>query len=666
MKTKNNLRFLVSVSFSILFFNFLMAGCASTKNTKGALTPEESALATKQNQDPDTLVILAINDFHGSLAPAKKKLAESENASNPSYTVGGGTIFASHVKLLKKEFGDRLLVVDAGDEWQGSLDSNLTEGASVVSFFNQIGVAVAAVGNHEFDFGPVGLAEQPEGDLNGAFKARLKDAKYPYISANMVDRATGKFPKIENLFKSVIKEVAGIKVGIIGLTTIETPFTTRPDFIRGYGFGDIKGLRDVTVQEAKNLRKRGAEIVLIAGHIPVLCDGHGKAAKKPDDAMQVWTPSTHQTACNRSDEAAKLLSMLPAGTIDGAITGHSHTIVHHWINHIPTVQAGAYGIYYNLLFLKFDRKAKKVVPAETVIQGPVPICEKVFENQQNCNGKEPVPPEGRGRLVTPIFRNHEIYPDPEALALLEQTFKTTDEAKKKVLGEAVRAVPHGRFEESAMGNLVADAIREAAHTDFAFTNPGGLRAPFERGPITYEAVFKTLPFDNTVAVIKLSGRELKNILRTADAKSHGFFPTSGLKVTLLKAQADGASKDLDRDGKISNWEIDRLVSVQDEAGNPIENSKMYTLATNDFLIRGGDGLGWAMKQIPESRITIDAAGPMRDVVARYLEIAGPINSIQNPLVKPDHPRVLTVSEQAAKRVKKQKKARISKKARRRK
>ena len=94
-----------------------------------------------------TISVVGTNDIHGALLGS----------------AGGGGMellsgYISNLRAARANDGGALLLIDAGDMWQGTLESNLTEGASVVAAFNALGYTAAAFGNHEFDFGPEGPA----------------------------------------------------------------------------------------------------------------------------------------------------------------------------------------------------------------------------------------------------------------------------------------------------------------------------------------------------------------------------------------------------------------------------------------------------------------------------------------------------------------------------
>lgn len=607
-----------------------------------------SACATLQDEGPrvlfetsgglETVVILGTNDIHGALAPEKMKT--KDDAATP-YEKGGAAILASHVNILRNEFGPRFLILDAGDQFQGSIDSNLEEGKPMVEFFNHIGVNAAVLGNHEFDFGPKGddaQAKVNEGgkpDLRGALKERITEARYPYLAANVVDKKTGK-PAVPGTKPSVILTAGGLKIGVIGLTTLDTPVTTRPDFVKDVQFKDMA---KTALDEAKKLRDEGAHIIVALTHAGLVCDVAEKSGKTIRTSP-VKAETDVQSHCDPKHEVPQLIRALPKGTIDAVVSGHTHQVIHHWIDGVPVIQSGTRNVYYNLLYLTYDWKTKKLATDRTRIEGPIPVCPQVFENQRNCNGEQPAPKNGRGDLVTPVLHGKSISPDPSTERLLAPVFERTEQAKKRIVGKAARKIEHLRTAESPMGILVADAVRKSIGAQVAIVNSGGIRANLEEGDITYESVFRALPFDNNVSKLDLTGRELKTFIRIAESGARGYFPVSGLKLRLIDLKYEPWSKDLDGNGKIEPWEQDRLIEARLEDGTLIEDSKRYSVATIDFLVQGGDSFGWFMNSIPKERVVL-AAGPiLRDAIVSYIgSFKDDLNSEKNPLFNPADPRL---------------------------
>lgn len=587
-------------------------------------------------QTMEKITILGMNDFHGSLAPRTEKTYENPGKKSTTYQDGGASTFASFVKILKKERGPSLLVVDAGDEWQGTLDSNLERGITVVQFFNRIGVNVAAIGNHEFDFGFEPNHVKYSIDKRGSMKKRFEEANYPYVAANIYKKDTDKREEFPNWAPSKIFPVGGLKVGVIGLSTQFTPETTRYDYVDDL---DFTSLRDATLEQASLLRSQGAQVIVVTTHAGLNCEPELGASIYDN---KIRTPRDPAGRCMEYDEITKYLESMPRGTVDLVVSGHTHTIIHHWVNGTPVIQGQAYNHYFNLAHLVYDHEEGKVRPELTEIEGPIPVCEKVFKNLGHCNGKLPVPLQGRGELVTQIFHGTPITRDPDTEAFLKPHFAKTEKIKSRVIGRAELPIRHTRWEESDYGNLYTDIIREKLHADIGLMNSGGIRDSIDDGPITYDQIFRTLPFENTITRIEMTGRQLKLLLRIANNGSHGVFQVSGITVKMIALNKPAPSSDLDGNGVIEHWETNRILEVRDESGLLIDDEKTYIVATVDYLAKGGDNLSWLMNQIPSQKIRVDAAGAPRDAVIEYLMKHNPINTKKKPLKNPSKPRTIQV------------------------
>ena len=147
-----------------------------------------------------TLSIVGTNDLHGGIL---------QRGDRGGLALLGG--YVGNVRAARARDGGAVLLLDAGDMFQGTLESNLNEGASVIAAYNTLGYAAAAVGNHDFDFGPTGPAatpQSPSDDARGALKARAMQAAFPFLAANLIDEATGRPVDWPNVRPSTMVTVA--------------------------------------------------------------------------------------------------------------------------------------------------------------------------------------------------------------------------------------------------------------------------------------------------------------------------------------------------------------------------------------------------------------------------------------------------------------------------
>ena len=148
----------------------------------------------------------------------------------------------------------------AGDLFQGTLASNLTEGAIVIDVYNHLGVTAAAVGNHEFDYGPVGpspVPMKPGDDPLGALKARIQQARFPLLSANIREADTGQRPAWLGNDGTLLVTLQGVKVGIVGLSTPSTPTTTNPTNVASLRFEPLAPAAVEAAQQPARAGRRG-------------------------------------------------------------------------------------------------------------------------------------------------------------------------------------------------------------------------------------------------------------------------------------------------------------------------------------------------------------------------------------------------------------------------
>ncbi len=154
------------------------------------------AVQEHATEDRLLLTVFGTNDVHGQLLPAANRAG-----------LVAISAYVDALRAARREDNGGLLVIDAGDMWQGTLESNLVEGAAVVEAYNAIGYDAAAIGNHEFDFGPAGKKTIPRNsgdDPRGALKLRISEATFPVLAANIIDESTQRPVEWDNVQPSIL------------------------------------------------------------------------------------------------------------------------------------------------------------------------------------------------------------------------------------------------------------------------------------------------------------------------------------------------------------------------------------------------------------------------------------------------------------------------------
>lgn len=247
-------------------------------------------------RDTILLRILALNDLHGQLEPR----VWSWSGGRP---VGGLSMIKTVMDSLTAECNCPVVKLDAGDEFQGTLGSNITFGRPVVDAFNRIGIQAAATGNHDYDWGVDSLQH------------RIAESHYPWLAANVVDSATGRRP---DWVKSWTMLTAGnVKVAVIGYAHPATPAMTFRAAVAGLRF--IGGPAPILSAIAEARAQHPDFVVLLAHYGGDCHDGCG-------------------------GELFRLVDSLGAGAVDAVIGGHSHGSVRGTSSTgIPILQGGSSG-----------------------------------------------------------------------------------------------------------------------------------------------------------------------------------------------------------------------------------------------------------------------------------------------------------------------------------
>lgn len=392
------------------------------------------------------LRIIGSNDFHGAF---------EARADGNGVARGGAPWFAGAIAAARAECAPPTCVslwLDGGDEFQGTPASNLTFGASVVDLFSRLGLAASALGNHEFDWGLDTL------------RARMRQAPYAILGANVRDAQGRDVPWIRS---DTLIELQGVRVGVIGIATVETPRVTRASNVASLRFVDPAPVVDT---RARALRTRGADVVVVIAHAGAFCD-RGSATGCEGEIVDL---------ANRVTER-----------IDAIVSGHTHSRVATVVNGIPIVQAWSRGTAIGVIDLPLGGPPAPVVEVRDVQRGAIAA-------------------------------------DSMASALTAAVVsRTAERFSTPVAAIAERMEPGMR---GTLGNLVADAQRFAGGGDVAVMNRGGVRAPLAAGMATRGSLFEVQPFGNVLVRIQLRGSDLRGYLERLVASNDVNFHLSGVSV----------------------------------------------------------------------------------------------------------------------------------------
>ncbi len=505
----------LTVFLLVLLLAFSFACKAKTTETTTVAEVTATPELTPEPMLDKDLAILYTNDVHCAV----------------DGDIGYAGVAAFKQQLL--DDGCYVALVDAGDAVQGDAIGTLSKGSYIIDIMNEVGYDVATPGNHEFDYG-----------MDRFFELRDM-AKFPYVSANFVDLATGETV----LDPYAMLTFNGINVAFVGVSTPMTISTSTPTFFQDangnyiYGFGQKDGAQGfyMIVQDAVNAAiADGADYVIALSHLGI------DASTSPYTSSEMIENTTG---------------------IDVVIDGHSHSTVE--CERVKNLDGD------RVLLTQTGTKLNAVGMLYITKEGSVSTG-----------------------LITEVTEK-----DPDTEAYVAQIQAQFEDLLNEVVARtdvdltifepgtdpAVRIV---RNSETNLGDLCADAYRYISGADIAFVNGGGVRTSIAMGDITYGAIIKVHPFGNELCMVEATGQEILDALelgaRVTPEESGGFLQVSGLTYEIHTYIPSSVT--LDENNMFVSVDGEYRVKNVMVGGEPLDLTKTYTLASHNYMLKNaGDG-----------------------------------------------------------------------------
>ena len=426
----------------LLIAALLCCGCSGKTNNKVNNTCDSGHSDANKNGECDvcsvsvmtTFDLYAINDLHG-------KLPDGDN--HP-----GVDELTTYLKNARKT-DDNVILLSAGDMWQGTAESNLTAGMLITDWMNEMDFAAMAVGNHEFDWG------------EEAVKQNAEFAEFPFLAINIYDRTTNTL--VDYCDSSVVVEFDGIQVGIIGAIG-DCYSSIAVDKTTGIYFKTGKDLTALVKAESEKLRSEGADFIVYCIH-----DGYESSGA---------TPSTSPSSSQLSSYYDTSLSN---GYVDLVFEGHTHQ---------QYVIMDQYGVLH--LQNRGDNRGGI---------SHVEVSINTLTGEWSINLKELVE---HGKYTS-------LQNDPLVEELLEK-YKDQISQAGRVVGNTSR-FRNSDYLRKTVAQLYYELGLSAWGNTYDITLGGGfisVRSPYElqAGKVTYGDLQNIFPFDNDIVLCSVKGSDL--------------------------------------------------------------------------------------------------------------------------------------------------------------
>lgn len=505
------------------------------------------AIAGAATAAPRELTIFHLNDAHGYIFARVEK----------GETVGGFAMVAGALArglAEAKARGSATLFLFGGDMFQGTTVVEATRGACMVEMFNRLKLDASCLGNHEFDYGPATLS------------ARLSEARYPILATNVHTR----LPPLQRVMReSVTLDVSGIKVGLVGATTVNTPGSNFPENVRDFTFLDAAQALPPVVRA---LKKDGARVVIALTHLGVA-----------DDKLLVRA----------------------APELDLVVGGHSHTALEEPVfeGKTPIVQAGEYTRFLGEVRLALGDDGSTKLSSARLIRLVAPTAPS-----------DPAVEKAVEAYLAPVARAMaEVV--GELKVDLSQGMRGDDSPMAEMMADAMREA----------GNADIGLANRGGVRRSMFRGPVTMGALVEVVPFGNTLVTMDLSGAQVRALLErsLSGEWKSADTRPPEEVKHDPRPlVSGLVPghrTVGMVQPAGLTLSFDP----RRPEGSRIVDVR-VAGKPLDDAKSYRVACTNYLASGGDGLS----ELTLGQNRKDSPLRDRDMLVRYL---GKRRPLEHPL-----------------------------------
>lgn len=320
--------------------------------------------------DEKRVIIASTNDLHGNYEAESISFEDDKNKKDLKIKIGGQSVIQDHFRILRETYKN-VVLVDSGDIFSKANDLD-----SVQNFYAKNGYDALTVGLRDFN-----LKISSDVTSNAQlFQKFAKSSKVPVLLTNLYELKTARVVEWEGTKSHIIKDVNGVKVGIIGLIpddiVNQTPVNNRVGLY-------VENMLQSTLRHARLLRSLGADVIVVLTHQGIDCVSElALEAKLP--VMKVNFEPQRSKICDLKNVLGEFLERLPRDLVDVVIGGRNHMKMANFVN--GTLVMGGFNDGRSFSYAEFvvNTKNKKIVAEKTIAHQPVFFCQEFFKETNDC------------------------------------------------------------------------------------------------------------------------------------------------------------------------------------------------------------------------------------------------------------------------------------------
>lgn len=403
----------------LLCFTLILAASCSYKKSNQTLKGHEELYSrpetpklTELSPDEKRIVIASTNDIHGNYSPSKHTFKDDHNKDEQAVVIGGESVMSTYFQILRNVYKN-VVLVDSGD-----IFSSASAWKDVEAFYRKNNYDAVTVGLRDFNL----RVSENTGTNTGLFQQFAKSSKAPLLLSNLYELKTARVVEWEGTKSHFIKEVDGVKVGMVGLIpddiVSQTPVNNRVGFY-------VENMLQSTLRHARLLRSLGADMIVVLTHQGIDCNTELANAQKLPAAKVNFEPKL-ENICDLKNALGEYLERLPPNLVDVVIAGRNHVKTANIINGMVVMSGFPDGRSFNYSEFVINTKTKKLNKEKTVVHQPVYFCNEFFKETSDCYFEDSS--VDHKRRIPATFLGQKILPDQAAALDLKNT-RIADTAK---------------------------------------------------------------------------------------------------------------------------------------------------------------------------------------------------------------------------------------------